>query len=211
MLALQYGDMNAQEASVKVDFMEKDDTLVFSFYNPTQDTLQLFSTYFAKTYLLADMLHKVDTKNNIYKVSFLPILPYLTGYLDDRLVLTDENKISMVGQNLYSFIKILPNSRIDVELPCEVLFSKKDNKNNVVRDFNNEFINVKDVKKITLGKQKGLHRLVFEFAIYKDVSLLLNREKYISGELKTYEQTKDYTIINVPIALKSNKLPIELE
>jgi len=93
--------IKAQNNDIETNYKEINDTLIFSFINTGNDTLQLFSTYFSSPYIFSKVLHKIDAKQNIYKVSFLPILPYLSGYLTDKIVLTDVDKITMVGQNLY--------------------------------------------------------------------------------------------------------------
>ena len=194
----------AQSNDIETNYKEINDTLIISFINTGNDTLQLFSTYFEKPYIFSKVLHKVDAKNKEYKVSFLPLLPYLSGYLTDKLILTDVNKITMVGQNLYSFMEILPKNKIYIKLPLSQLFGNVNEKNNVVKDFDNETINGKNLKDITLSKQKGEFELLFEFAFYTEVNLLVERDLYIESGVKTYEQTKKYEILKLPVTLEKN-------
>ena len=65
----------AQSNDIETNYKEINDTLIISFINTGNDTLQLFSTYFEKPYIFSKVLHKVDTKNKVYKISFLPALP----------------------------------------------------------------------------------------------------------------------------------------
>lgn len=194
----------AQGNDVITSYKEINDTLVISFINTGNDTLQLFSTYFEKPYIFSKVLHKVDAKNKKYKVSFLPLLPYLSGYLTDKLILTDVNKITMVGQNLYSFREILPKNQIYIKLPLSQLFGNVNAKNNVVKDYNNETINGKKLKKITLSKQKGKFEMLFEFAFYKEVNLIVKRDLYIKSGIKAYEQAKNYEIVKLPVSLEKD-------
>lgn len=203
-------ELNAQGQFCDVSYKESSDTLVFTFSNSSKDTLFLFSTYFDNQYLSSKYLHRINKECKTYKLSFLPLLPYIAAYLTDKIILYNENKIIMEGQNLYQFVKIAPMKTYTLSLPYSKLFLHKDENNNAVKDFSFERINKKAIKQIALRSLNGKYRLSFEFALYKKVDLLLSRDLYINGGLKTYEQSKDFETVKVAVNPKNIKLPIDI-
>lgn len=203
-------ESNAQGQSCDVSYKESIDNLVFTFSNSSKDTLFLFSTYFDNQYLSSKYLHRIDKECKTYKLSFLPLLPYIAAYLTDKIILYNENKIIMEGQTLYQFVKIGPMETFTLNLPYSKLFLHKDEKNNAVKDFSFEKVDKRAIKQLSLRRLKGKYCLSFEFALYKKVDLLLSRDLYINGGIKTYEQSKDFETVKVAVNLNHIQLPIDI-
>ena len=186
--------INGQSNIVEVNYIEKGDSLIFVFFNNYSDTLYLFSTYFCYSYLTSNLTHKINQKERIYKVSFLPFLQYIE-ICPSNLFITDENKITHNKQNCYQFIELLPNDTLSVSIFKNFIFHRTTAKNNAVKDFDNENFKPKRLKKITLAKQKGIYDLIFEFAVYRNVNFLLCENEYVKSGNQGYEKTKDYFVV----------------
>lgn len=203
-------ELNAQVQLFEVSYKESRDTLVFTFSNNSKDTFFLFSTYFDNKYLSSKYLHRIDKEFRTYKLSFLPLLPFISAYLTDKIILDNENKIIMEGQTLFQFVKIEPLETFTLCLPYSELFLHKDKKNNAVKEFAFDEVDKKTIKQLSLRNQKGKYNLSFEFALYNKVDLLLSRDLYINGGIETYKQSKKFEKLTIAVTLNHLQLPIDI-
>ena len=123
-----------------------------------------------------------------------------------------DNPVTGNHQIVYDFFKLLPGSKQDVYLPYQELFKNKEYKDNAIKDFNVKSLH-KYTKKLpkkfcTTAKLKGRYTLLFEFAVYKDVSLLCTQSAYYLQEYNFDQQAKDFEILSVPITLKKYSYPL---
>lgn len=193
---LNTGVLVAQSKLGVTYYNNSNDTISFNFKNNSSDTLYLFSTYFLKDLLSSKYLHKIDKKNKIYKVSYVPLLRYLSAYLTDRIVL-GEDRIVVEGQNKYKFEPIAPNGIFTLKLAISDVFNKMNEKNNVVKDFTDKELSKKKFKFATYDNKQGSFDLIFEFAYYKSVDLLTSKEKYINAGDKAHSQAAEYDIVQI--------------
>jgi len=189
-----------------INYTEINDTIIFEFHNNTNDTKYLFSTYFFDDYLFSKYIQRINKKHKTYTISFVPLIPYLTNYLSDRIIL-GEDKIISVGQNLYHFITIKPGKTYTLKLPEKTIFLNANKKHNSVNYF--KFKNIKNhkIKKYTLKKLRGKYQLFFEFAIYDKIELLQSK----NADIKSYYQSRNYETFNVPVFIKNYKLPLQIK
>lgn len=142
------------------------DSIFFNFKNQGTDSAFLFSTYFGYFYKEAKGLHKLNKKEHIYKISFLPIIKYLekpTGTSKDELWLSSD-RLFRIWQNEYQFLAIPPADSLTMNFSLITLFSDDRSGYLAYKDYNNLTISRKDLK--PLKKIKGDYKLQFEFAIF---------------------------------------------
>jgi hypothetical protein len=79
---------NRQTDSLYISYDENANGLTFSVINTTEDTVYLFSSYLPALYHSSKYLHRIDkrSKVNIYRISFLPLIPFLSTKPNDRLI-----------------------------------------------------------------------------------------------------------------------------
>jgi hypothetical protein len=186
--------------SLYVTYHQDTATITVNIINTTKDTLYIFNSYFQSQFLNSKYLHRIIQQKKTYKVSFLPIIPYVFTKYSDVVVTTDE---ALIGnhQVVYDFYKLPPNSSQQIEFSYQELFKNRNKSNNVSKDY--------DVKKLnknsrpsqsfyTTSKLKGKYHFEFEFAVYKSVYLLCNQTAYYLQEYKFDKQSKDFKVITVP-------------
>jgi len=184
---------------------EKDDDFEFELINNTQDTLYLFDSYIVerdRPYLdgkemqRSIYLHRFDKKTKQCKLSFLPLLPFLSVHYTDRLILGG-NKVANKGQVLYHFRAIPPNSRNRIAISKSAFYTE---------DYINEVYPQKISKfeqtiKFRKSKHNRCNNVVVEFALYKNIDLLMNEQAYYLDEYNFNEQALSYTILSVSVDL----------
>ncbi len=196
LLAFFNNDILFAQTELDLSYHADNDTVIFDFKNNTSDTLYLFSTYFSKDLLSSKYLHTINKKNKIYKVSYAPLLRYITAYLTDRIVL-GEDRIIVEGQNKYKFELVAPDSIFSLKLAICDIFNKMGEKNNVVKDFTEKELRKKEFKYVTYNFKQDCFDLIFEFAYYKDINLLTSREAYINAGDKAYNQSMEYDVVQI--------------
>jgi len=188
---------------------EKDDNFEFELINNTQDTLYLFDSYLFDrdnriigTYLdgkemqRSIYLHRFDKKTKQCKLSFLPLLPFLSVHYTNRLILGG-NKLANKGQVLYHFRTIPPNSRNKIEISKSAFYTG---------DYVNEVYPQKISKfeqtiKFRKSKHNRCSNVVVEFALYKNIDLLMSEQAYYLDEYNFNEQALCYTVLSVSVDL----------
>jgi len=172
--------------------------------NASEDTLYLFNSYLHDSYTASKFLHKVDVQDSIYKISFLPILPYL-GVKTSDVINLSENKISTPFQILYDFIVLPPQTYYEAKIRLATLFKHLNEKENAVTDYNAYSLNKYDRKTkfsfVTVSSLIG-YQIKVEFAYYKNVSLLCNQNAYYTNEFDFNKQAKSFKILSLPITIK---------
>src|ERR1700741_5294410 len=162
-------------------------------YNTTKETLYIFNSYIQNHTVSSKYLHRIDKKNGLYKVSFLPLVPYLSTKYSDII---SDNPVVANQQVVYDFFKLPPYSKQEVYLSYPDLFKNKNYKNNVMKDFDVKTLH-KYAKKLpqkfyTTAKLNGKYTLQFEFAVYKNVNLVCNQSAYYLQEHHFDQQSKNF-------------------
>ncbi|MET3981623.1 hypothetical protein ABIB62_004239 [Mucilaginibacter sp. UYP25] len=183
---------------------KKESNLKISFYNPTVDTLYLFSSYLQHQFISSKYIHRIDRKHKIYKISFLPLVPRLYVKYSDNVI--NDNAIVSQNQVVYNFIKFPPLTKIDIELPYDTLFSHSKEIDNVSEDYNvkslNKYSKSIPFKPYTFDLFKSNYQLNFEFAIYKSVNLLCNEKAFYLQEAAFDQQSKSFQTIKLRYNVK---------
>lgn len=162
--------------------------------NQTTDTIYLFSSYINDKYIHTKYIHRIDRKNKKYLISFLPLVPYLGGMQSDVVIL-GENKLIRRNQLDYNFIEIPPNNVLCMRINQSTLFPGEyvyDVKLKNTNKFDN--LKFKKANKNRLEKSENY----FQFALYKDISLLRSEEAFYFSECEYNEQANDYQIMELP-------------
>jgi len=190
----------------------KEDTaaITITIINTTKDTLYIFNSYLQQQFISSKYIHRIDLHKRLYKVSFLPIVPYVfTKYSD--VIITKDAAIIGNHQVVYDFFKLPPNSNQEIELKYQQLFNSRNKNNNASKDY--------DVKKLnknskistnfyTTNKLTGKYNLIFEFAVYKSVDLLCKQSAYYLQEYKFDKQSKNFKILIVPVKVRKYHYPL---
>lgn len=172
-----------------------DNEACISLINNSNDTVYVFSSYFDKELCRSIYLHRYAKKDKMYKLSFLPLLPYLSPNLSDNVV-DGASKIISKSQIKFVFISIAPKDTVDIYIPKEALVS-----NRYMRDVCAERKNKFDSIRWKKWKEERTDNLIHvEFAIYKDVSFA-KLENYYFDEYKAAERALDYSIVICKIVL----------
>lgn len=212
--ACKEGGMIPSSADVHPDslyttYSENETGLVITIFNTTKDTVNIFNSYLRPSLLSSKYLHRINSKRRIYKISFLPLVPYLfTKYSD---VITGES-ITGSHQIVYDFFKLPPGTSQEITLLYQDLFRNKNSSKNVSKDYD-----VKSLHKYSKGlpqdfctahKLKGKYSLQFEFAVYKSVSILCEQSAYYLREQEFDKQSKDFRVLTSPVELNNLHYPL---
>lgn len=182
--------------SVYLKLVKYDKYFEIKITNTLSDTIYLFDSYLTEDLVCSQYLHRIDKKNKTYKVSFIPIISYLSVERADAIIIGRE-RIIRRNQVLYSFKAIPPKMQLCIKIAQDVF----DN-NEFVVDFNAKKITkfdnpvFKTVKKIDVG---GFCKLI-EFAVYKDITLLSSRKSYYLDEYNFNKQAQSFIILTNHIA-----------
>ncbi|MDH6310475.1 hypothetical protein M2451_004019 [Dysgonomonas sp. PFB1-18] len=179
------------------------DVFEFELINNTSDSLYLFDSYLNENAFSdieqlynARYLHRFDRKENQCKLSFLPLIPYLSVERND-LYIIGENRLIRKGQILYSFKSILPHSKLCIKIPKESFYQEK-----YIKEVDTKKMSKFD-KKMKIKNIDGVKcdNIVVEFAVYKNINIINNFEAYYYNEFEFNEQVLSYSIISVLINL----------
>lgn len=170
------------------------DSLSISFYNTTADTIYLFNSYFSNDISTSKFLYRINKKENKRKISFLPLVPYLSTKYSDNIII--QNRVMSNYQVVYNFAKIPPNYKYEF---CVKILDYK-NLNTLVKDFNLASLNkFQPIKKIKILKVVPSLNFEIELAYYKNVNLLCNKNDYFLKELEFNTQAKSFEVIKIKL------------
>lgn len=187
-------------------YTEKDQGVVIRVINSSDRYQFLFSSYFDSRYHESKYLHRIDKGLGEYKLSFLPLLPYLSTKPTDKQIIGSERVVNK-GQVLYDFVELVPNSYYDVEIK----YNSFDLKGDLVCDFRpNEASKFEPIKfkYVKLSELESKLSLVFEFAVYQDVDLLCKESAYYLQEHEFDSQAKAFKIVSVPVKFENYDHPL---
>ncbi|MEO9484967.1 MAG: hypothetical protein ABJG47_16015 [Ekhidna sp.] len=195
---------NVLNDTILIRQREEVDRIIFQFYNTTSETVFLFSSYFEDLYYSSRHLHRVDTNSLEYKISFIPLNPFLKTISSDRIKFVARDAV-ISNQNLYDFIKIQPYSFFELEIPYRLLFKNIDNEDSCVsvidEDQNTLFGNI-DFQILDKKSVKSKLDLQFEFAVYESVDFLCNRTAYWEASKEFEKQAMGLQKFIVPVQLE---------
>lgn len=207
-------DSTFQKDSLYVEFVGViNDEFVFEIVNNTKDSLYLFdsylfdnekriiSTYDGRVIQSSKYLHRYDKKTRQCKLSFLPLLPYLTAKYSDRPLVVGENKVAYHGQVLYNFSLISPQSRLQIAICKEAIYQET----YVKEIYPKKHSKFENRIKFSKDLYPKCENIVAEFAVYKNVNLLTSHESFLYDEYNFNKQGLSYMILSIIVNLHSNK------
>lgn len=170
---------------------EKDSDFVFEIINGSRDTLYLFDSYLKENLYQSKYLHRFDIKEKQCKLSLLPLLPFLSVRYSDRLIL-GENRIVNKWQVLYHFTAIAPNGKSIIKMNKSAFYSE-----DYVEEVYPQKISKFDTIKFHKSRYGKCGTVVVEFALYKNVNLLISKDAYYFDEFNFNEQALSYIVLFV--------------
>jgi hypothetical protein len=184
---------------------EKDNDFEFEIINNGKDTLYLFDSYLIdrdKRIITDDKenkeiqqsiyLHRYDEKTKQCKLSFLPLLPYLSAHYTDLIL--GRNKVASKGQVLYHFRLIPPNSKNAIVISKSAFYSE-----DYVKEVYPQKISKFDTIKFRKSKHKKCDTVIVEFALYKNIDLLNSKDAYYFDEFNFNKQALSYIVLSVSV------------
>lgn len=166
-------DTSVYEADSIMCYFNEIDTehVEIKIINNSPNTYYIFSTYLNFNYISNTYLHRIDTSNKRYKLSFLPLIPYLTcteceaaNYIDGE---NDENILSQT-RNKIKFEELKAHHVFVFNLDIQDILSQY-----VVEDFNVRKIENYSKNSLIQSKQFfddfEYYHVLIEFALYKSI------------------------------------------
>lgn len=191
---------NAQD-SMRLSHHFINDSIRLEFMNESSDTLYIFSSYLKPFVYYNKYLNRVNKKENIFKVSFLPIVSHVYTVKTDVIFFGDEQIIKPF-QFTYEFIRIAPNKSYSITLPFAELKNFLLHQNRIVADFDpvNNF-KKKQVKYLKKPEIALVNKVKYEFAVYQNVNVLTTKASEANESDKFIKQAKSFKIKSVQLSL----------
>ncbi|MEO8116393.1 MAG: hypothetical protein ABI653_02015 [Bacteroidota bacterium] len=177
------------------------DSIQFEFKNNSSDTIYLFSSYLKPPLYHNKYLNRVDTKENILKISLLPIISQVYTVKTDVIFSGDEQIIKPF-QFIYEFIKIAPGKILSFTLPYSEFKNVLSNQNKVVADFDSgKNFKQKRVKYFNKKQIASVNKIQYEFAIYSTINYLTMKGAESAIPDQFLKQARSYKIKSVQLIL----------
>ncbi len=198
-------DVICRKDSLYVQFVGIiNDKFEFEIINNTTDSVYLFDSYlFNKDKRISTLddreiqkskyLHRYDKKIRQCKLSFLPLLPYLTLKYNNNVVF-DGNKVAYYGQVLYNFSSIPPHSRFTIQIHKDAICQKT-----YVKEINLNKISKFSKIKFSRDLQVQCQNIIVEFAVYKNINLLTSHKSFLYDEYNFNKQALSYKILSIVV------------
>lgn len=179
----------------------KNDSIQFEFKNNSSDTLYLFSSYLKPNVYHNKYLNRVDTKENVLKISLLPIISKVYTVKTDVIFSGDE-QIIQPFQFMYEFINIAPDKIFSYMLPYTKFKKVLFNQNKVVADFDpGKNFKQKRVKYLNNKQIASVNKIQYEFAIYSTINYLTTKGAESAIPDQFLKQAQSYKIKSVQLIL----------
>jgi len=178
-----------------LSYERENDSIKITFENLTLRPLFLFKTYFNARYVNSKYLFRCDEKRKVFKYSFLPLIRYLNTIKSDKLIISDEAVVSNY-QSVYDFYEIMPNEKIVVSLNYLSICNKLKNERKNIRDFDPRKIKKSNVREIITTDINDF-KLLFEFAVYDSVNLLMKKGEELRNSANFHRQSKSFKMISL--------------
>jgi len=191
LLPVQSFAQVTKKDGITATILKKDTCCHIVFFNASQDTLYLFDSYICKDFYTSKYLHRYNKRKKQAKLSFLPLLPFLSVHYTDKVIIGERRLINK-WQVLYHFMPVPPQKIIKISLPLDV-FKTYD----YVKDINiSKLSTFQDTVKFRNLKVKDITDITIEFAFYSQIDLL-NCNNFYKNEFDSNEQASNYTIIHL--------------
>lgn len=194
----------AQTRSLSVSFIEESDSVKFVLYNDNEHPLWLFDSYldpqYGKVLFQSRHLHRLERKTNQFKLSFLPVTPWLSIKHSD-LIIRNENTICTPGQVVYHFRQIPENDSITISIPKEAFLGEEYVIDKPLGKYH-KYDSPRRVKFRTTTRRPQQSYRTVEFAVYPSLEGI-NEANYYYKESIFDDAVKGYDILPVTIRIDS--------
>lgn len=169
--------------------------------NPSDDSLYLFDGYLSDAdfghIVHSKYLHRIDAGLKEYKISFVPLIPYVSIEHSDRIVF-GEDRVIRNGQVLYTFKTIPPRSVLKFKIKRSVLQS-----NEFVSDFDANKLSMMDRPAFEVIRNPDLKgfRTMLEFALYRNISLLTDKKSFYYDKEEFIRQAQSFFDMVIPLTV----------
>lgn len=194
----------SQTRSISISLSEEADSVKFVFFNNSEHHLWLFDSYldpqYGKVLFQSPYLHRVERKNNRFKLSFLPVTPWLSVRYSD-LIRRNEKTICSPGQVIYHFRQITGNDSVTIAIPKEAFFSEEYVIDKPLVRYHS-YDSARRVKFRTTTDRPQLPFRTVEFAVYRSLEGI-NESNYYYNEGIFDDAVNGYDILAVTIRIDS--------
>ena len=200
----------SQTRNVSVSLSEDPDSVKFVLHNNTGQSLWLFDSYLDPKYgdvlFQSPYLHRVEKKTNRFKLSFIPITPWLSLNYSDRIVRNRET-ISYPGQVVYHFRKMAEKDSIEVSIPKKAFFCEEYVIDKPLAKFH-YYDPPRQVKFRTATRRPQQSSRTVEFALFQSLNGINENNYYYNWHIFD-EAVKGYGVLAVTIDIDSWSWPDE--
>lgn len=194
----------AQTRSISVSLKEESDSVKFVLYNNTKQPFWLFDSYLDPKYgdvlFQSQYLHRFDRKTDQFKLSFLPITPWLSFRYSD-LVVRNEKTISYPGQVIYHFRQMPGKDYIEIAIPKEAFSCEEYVIDKPLVEYHKYDLANRVKFRTTARSPQQPYRTV-EFAVYQSLEGI-NENFYYFNEGVFDDAVRGYDILSVTIRTDS--------
>ena len=194
----------SQTRSISISLSEEADSVKFVFFNNSEHHLWLFDSYldpqYGKVLFQSPYLHRVERKNNRFKLSFLPVTPWLSVRYSD-LIRRNEKTICSPGQVIYHFRQIAAKDSVAIAIPKEAFFSEEYVIDKPLVRYHS-YDSARRVKFRTTTDRPQLPFRTVEFAVYRSLEGI-NESNYYYNEGIFDDVVNGYDILAVTIRIDS--------
>ena len=194
----------SQTRSISISLSEEVDSVKFVFYNHSEHLFWLFDSYldpqYGKVLFQSPYLHRVERKNNQFKLSFLPVTPWLSVRYSD-LIRRNEKTICSPGQVIYHFRQITGKDSVAIAIPKEAFFSEEYVIDKPLVGYHS-YDSARRVKFRTSTDRPQLPYRTVEFAVYRSLEGI-NESNYYYNEGIFDDAVNGYDILAVTIRIDS--------
>lgn len=194
----------SQTRNISVTLSEESDSVKFVLLNNTEHSLWLFDSYLDPKYgnvmFQSSYLHRVERKSNHYKLSFLPITPWLSVKYSD-LIIRNEKTLRYPGQVVYHFRQMAGKDSIEISVPKEAFFCEEYVIDKPLLKYH-YYDSAHRVKFRTTARRPQDPFRTVEFAVFQNLEGI-NETNYYYNEGIFDDAVKGYDILAVTISIDS--------
>ena len=194
----------SQIRNISVSLCEESDSVKFVLHNNAGQPLWLFDSYLDPKYgdvlFQSPYLHRVDRKTNRFKLSFLPVSPWLSLNHSD-LIIRNRETIRYPGQVVYHFRKMAEKDSLEVAIPKEAFLCEEYVIDRPLTKYH-YYDAPHKVKFRTATRRPQQSSRTVEFALFQSLNGI-NENNYYYNWLIFDEAVKGYGVLAVTIDIDS--------
>lgn len=184
----------------------RNDSVNLRLCNMTTDTFYVFDSYLGGEQLNgyqaaseSQFLHRYDNENKRFKLSFVPLLPYLS-YNRSGLYLSSPDRVVKHMGVTYHFAELLPGAYFPIRISMQS-FEESDYYYDI--DMKNITIADKEIKFHKFARLRP--KIVYvELAVYYSLNNICSGDDFYFNSWKFDRSIKKWIEVSIPIMLRNN-------